>query len=215
MNSLGNLIVALQGNFSPAAVVSLLFGLAAVLGLLLGVSLMGLIAASRKRRSLRAIKEERELLVKSLQDSKAYAVRLQAEKDSLAAKHNGFDALIVRQKSHIGLLTKKLSAAEKLAAEEKAARQAEVIRQKERAARQEKEAQQGASKELNAIPFDAKAPPTLIKRVPSSDERSSNAMGTGIIPDDQVIPVLPEAELTANVEAYDLSDLEDLIGQDS
>ena len=215
MNSLGNLITALQGNFSPAAVVSLLFGLAAVLGLLLGVSLMGLIAASRKRRSLRAIKEERELLVKSLQDSKAYAARLQAEKDSLAAKHNGFDALIVRQKSHIGLLTKKLSAAEKLAAEEKAARQAEVIRQKERAARQEKEAQQGASKELNAIPADVKAPPTLIKRVPSSDESSSNSMGTGIIPDDQVIPVLPEAELTANVEAYDLSDLEDLIGQDS
>jgi len=57
-------------------------------------------------------------------------------------------------------------------------------------------------------------PPTLIKRVSSYKEGSLSSSEAGIIPDDQIIPTLPEAELTANVEAYDLSDLEDLVSED-
>jgi hypothetical protein len=86
--------------------------------------------------------------------------------------------------------------------------QSKLIESQKLLARKEKE------RALLTTPVDQKALPTLLKRVPEQNEGSLTAADTGIIPDDQIIPTLPEAELTANVEAYDLSDLEDLVLQD-
>lgn len=164
--------------------------------------------------------EVRDELQKSLQNSEANSARLQAEKDTLNAKHNGSDELISRQVTRIATLTAKLTAAETLAAQHEAAQRELVKREaarREEAKREEvrrKDAQRKEAQVAKVLANEAKAPPTLIKRVPSADESSLSYVDTGMIPDDQIIPIMPEAELTANVEAYDLSDLEDLVGQD-
>lgn len=66
----------------------------------------------------------------------------------------------------------------------------------------------------SAVAAKSAEPPTLIKRVRSEGEGSLSPAEAGIIPDEEIIPILSEAELTANVEAYDLSDLEDLVSED-
>ena len=195
MNSFGNLLSSLQTNFDAMAVVGILFGAAAILGIFFGASLVGLISAIRRRRLLGKFLDEQKQLQVSLQNSQSNAIRLRADHDKLQAKYNGVDGVIKRQEKRIEAITTKHAVA---------ASSAEKLAQKLKEV-------QSANKQA----IDAKVPPTLIKRVSSDSESSPNSFENGIIPDDQVIPILSEAELTANVEAYDLSDLEDLVGQDN
>jgi len=187
MNSFGSLLTSLEAQFSPPVVIALLFGLAALLGLLLGASLMGLWSGSRRRRHLAAAVEERDLLQQLLSDSRLHGARLQADYDGLESKHKGVQAHASRQDERVIELTSELETAESLSR----------ARQRELLTRPDSKVEQSL--------------PTLVKRVYKPEERSPSIAETGIIPDDQVIPDLPEAELTANVEAYDLSDLEDLV----
>jgi len=107
------------------------------------------------------------------------------------SRQNGIEAHAARQDNRVKQLTSELETAESLSR----ARQRELLTRSEL----------GGDADL----------PTLIKRVPTETDPTPNHQDAGIIPDDQIIPTLPEAELTANVEAYDLSDLEDLVDQDS
>ncbi len=190
MNSATRLFESLESQWGTLAVLGGLFGLTALAGLLLGICLMGLVGAFRRRRWSREANEERELLKQLLEDSRKHRVLVQAERDSLRSKNNGLENQLSRYKGRMETLQGKLIASQKLLAR----------KEKERA--------------LLTTPTDQKALPTLLKRVPADNEGSLTAADTGIIPDDQIIPTLPEAELTANVEAYDLSDLEDLVLQD-
>lgn len=190
MNSVRQLLESLETEWGTLAVLGLLFGLIALAGLLLGICLTGLIGAFRRRRWTREVNEERELLKQLLEDSRKHRVLVQAERDTLRSKSNGLENQVARYKGRMDTLQAKLIESQKLLAR----------KEKERA--------------LLTTPVDQKALPTLLKRVPEHNEGSLTAADTGIIPDDQIIPTLPEAELTANVEAYDLSDLEDLVLQD-
>jgi len=89
MSNFGNLIGTLQEQFSPFAVVSILFGLTAILGLLLGVSLMGLFSAARNRRIFRQVAKDRDRLEDSLRSSQANEKRVETVKDILNAKYSG------------------------------------------------------------------------------------------------------------------------------
>lgn len=190
MNSARQLLESLETQWGALAVLGLLFGLIALAGFLLGICLMGLGGAFRRRRWTREAKEERALLKQLLEDSRKHRVLVQAERDTLRSKSNGLENQLARYKDRMDTLQSKLIESQKLLAR----------KEKERA--------------LLTTPVDQKALPTLLKRVPEQNEGSLTAADTGIIPDDQIIPTLPEAELTANVEAYDLSDLEDLVLQD-
>ena len=236
MNSIGDFISSLQEQYEPMTVVGLLFGTAAILGMILGICLMGLIAAVRKRRALRKLVTERNQLKRSLQNSQSATMRLQTAYDTLNSKHKGVDAIIMRQKKSLASLNIKLASAEDLIQQndeaklnavrlekarqeearlEEEARRAAVLREKKQLEESRRAvAQQRAEARREAAPAAAKAPPTLIRRVSSQDEEYLTSSETGIIGDDEIIPILPEAELTANVEAYDLSELEELIGED-
>ena len=88
MRSLSNILSTLEAQFGPTILVVLLFGLAALLGLILGASLMGIAGAARRRRMQREAEEEQELLQNLYNDTRLHGARLQAEnvslKDSLA-----------------------------------------------------------------------------------------------------------------------------------
>ncbi len=190
MNSFGHFLKALEAQLSPEWVIAVLFGLTVAIGCLVGATMMGWWAAVKTRRKIRAAVKERKLLAKLLEDSRQHSARLQVEQDKLQTLCNGLDSKLGQRNQQIQELKGRLQGAEAL------------VTQREREHSLLKDA------------FDAKFPPTLIKRVTLADEKALSEPDTGIIPDDQVIPTLPEAELTANVEAYDLSDLEELVNQD-
>ena len=229
MSNFGNLISSLQQQFSPAMVVVLLFGAATVLGILLGASLVGLITSPRQRRRHNQLVAERDQLKKSLKNSQITAVRLQAKFNTLSAKHKSFDAVTSRQEKRIESLSEKLVSAESMAERHKdAQRKAEkrelaqrekaelVAKQRDDTQRQKatRVARQAESVQKDAASGAIKDPPTLVKRAPIVDQDFLSSAESGMIPDDQIIPILPEAEMTANVEAYELSDLEQLVDQD-
>jgi len=191
MSSFSELITNLGEQFGPALVIGLLLGVASLLGLIFGVSIASIIGSAARRRRQAAQAEELDLVQGLLSDSRQFTARLQAEHDTLRAKHNGIEAHAARQDNRVKQLTSELETAESLSR----ARQRELLTRSEL----------GGDADL----------PTLIKRVPTETDPTPNHQDAGIIPDDQIIPTLPEAELTANVEAYDLSDLEDLVDQDS
>jgi len=266
MRSLSSLLSALEAQIGPAGLVALLFGLTALLGLILGVSLMGALGAARRRRALREAEEEQELLQNLLNDTRLHGSRLQSENSVLKSKIDGVsrrDAKHDREirrlstelkAAHISLEAKEneLSKKDRLLQEQSEAavgfrsdkhaldsavqdakekgraegleagrKQGREEAQKLAATNKQREgtlstaAGLGASGSISAAGAqNLSEPPTLIKRVRRNEEDSLNTTETGIIPDDQIIPILPEAELTANVEAYDLSDLEDLVNED-
>jgi len=110
------------------------------------------------------------------------------------------EELLKHQETHIETLSGKLTAAENIAKESEAARSKLAKRE---------EAWLATMRANEHLP-----PPTLTKRVASVDEGLSSLAESDMIPDDQVIPVITEADLTANIEEYDLADIEDVIGQD-
>ena len=249
----------------------LLFGLAALLGLILGASLMGIAGAARRRRMQREAEEEQELLQNLYNDTRLHGARLQAEnvslKDSLA-NISDRDERYEREVKQLGTELKAaqmslqvkekdlaekeslLSDLERNQSQYQAPTHPESVDQTRHDEALEKERNEGikaglkdglergrlaglaegrelgreeARKEAAALSklsgasgfaANASEPPTLIKRARGNKENLPSTSDTGLIPDDQIIPTLPEAELTANVEAYDLSDLEDLVNED-
>jgi len=201
MSSMSNFITNLADQFGPALVMGLLLAVVACLGILLGASCAAIIGSVRRRRWLEDTQEDQRTLQKLLADARVQSARVQAaqataevelemqqtQATEALAMH---DALVSRtqlQDDRIVQLQSELEAAESLSR----ARQRELLSRRDQ-------------REDDALP-------TLIKRVYSSNNVAPCVVDTGIIPDDQVIPDLPEAELTANVDAYDLSDLEELV----
>jgi len=198
---MNNFISALEGQYGPAMVIGLLLTMAVLLGILFGASLVALLASLRKRQWLEANQADHNALQSLLAEARAQSARIKTEQETAEielelqqtqahealARH---DALVSRtqlQDDRIIKLQAELEAAESLSR----ARQRELLSRRDF----------GGDNEL----------PTLIKRVSGGNKISPSLIDSGIIPDDQIIPTLPEAELTANVEAYDLSDLEDLV----
>jgi len=283
MISVANLFNNLEAEFGPAMMVALLFGLATLLGFILGASIMGIVGASRRRRARRESEEEQELLQNLLNDTRMHTARLQTENDTLKANEASAHERDAKHERDARHLNTELRAAQmslevkeqELADIERQLRQqphphsnsgavassAELNQALKKAleqgrseglevgmqdglergrmegrrmglvegreeGRQEVSRREGASSaQVGASAYTAGAagysgaaqapePPTLTKRVEVNEESSLSDSETGIIPDDQIIPNLPEAELTANVEAYDLSDLEDLVSED-
>lgn len=185
-----NVLKSLESQLSPVMVLALLFGVTVLLGMLLGGCIVGALSAYRTRRKLRAAAAHHDEMERLLVESRQHGVKLQAEQDKLRASRNGLDVKLSRRNDSLDEMKDELNAAKAL------------VRQRDQENRVLKSA------------ADRKDPPTLIKRVPAAKDSALYGSDTGIIPDDQVIPTLPEAELTANVDAYDLSDIEELGKQD-
>ncbi len=286
MMSVSNLLSNLEAQVGPTGTVAILFGIAALLGFLLGICLMGVAAASRRRRVLREAEEEQELLQNLLNDTRMRAAHLQSENEALSARTSNIEEREAQQAAselkhvkELRRLNTELKAAQMSldAKEEALASKDNLLQEQEQAqleadgqshqeadalalqhareqglrqgretglregieqgrvegreeglargreegreeglARGRKEAIRLGTDQGRQQGHSAKIaePPTLIRRVRNIDEGSLSPAEAGIIPDDQIIPTLPEAELTANVEAYDLSDLEDLVNED-
>jgi len=204
MSSFSNILTSLELQFNPTTIIILLLGLVALFGLVLGVCSMAIVSIKRRHKMMQKLIDERNLLEQLLEESRLQSARLQSERDefeldlqlqqtetdSTAAQHGALVAHVSSQDDRIMKLAAELEAAESLSR----ARQRELLSRR--------------------APEEDAELPTLNKRVLGSNHSSQSEHDTGIIPDDQLIPTLPEAELTANVDAYDLSDLEDLVGQE-
>ncbi len=186
-----NAMTFLEDQFSPMMVLAILFGVSALLGMFLGGSIIGALSAWRTRLKLRKIADANDTLEKLLVESRQSGVKLQAELDKLRSRCNGLEAKLDRGDESVDAVRRELSEAKA------------QVRQREK------------ENALLKRAAEKKNPPTLIKRVRPVKESALSGSDTGIIPDDQIIPTLPEAELTANVDAYDLSDIEELGKQDA
>lgn len=255
MRSLFNILSTLEARFGPEVTVVILFGLAAFLGLLLGLSLMGIWGASRRRRLRREAEEEQELLQNLYNDQRLLCSGLQSENDSLKVRMANVDDREARHEREARQLNTELKAAQ-MSLQVKERELVEKLRlindleQNQNVQSSHLPMEKGKYISVGAVPggrlvqgqvagrgrvgeearkdtsavsqlsgaagiaANAAEPPTLTRRVRGAKANSLVAAETDLIPDDQVIPTLPEAELTANVEAYDLSDLEDLVNED-
>ena len=156
MSSFSNILSSLQQQFGPTGLVILLFGLATLLGLVLGASIMGMIAPSRKRRDFKALIDERDELKATLESSKASAAHLISERDSLHAKHKNVESITSSQEERIATLSMKLTAADNLVKKHEAAQREVASLQAEQQELAKNDAAQRATEQREAEQLNAK-----------------------------------------------------------